>query len=149
MKIGELSRATGLTPSRIRFYEAAGLLTAVERQANGYREYASDAIKVLEIIASAQKNGFSLAEIKPLLPQPNTVKWKHDDLLRALRGKLVEIEAMQKRLAQNRKQVIDIIKSIEGRPEDLPCAEGLELVMSKIRRGASPVNKSTSVKPSG
>jgi len=31
MKIGELAERTGLTPSRIRFYERIGLLTLVER----------------------------------------------------------------------------------------------------------------------
>ncbi|WP_443111535.1 MerR family DNA-binding transcriptional regulator [Burkholderia sp. FERM BP-3421] len=44
MKIGELAERTGLTPSRIRFYERIGLLTAVERQTNGYRAYSSDAV---------------------------------------------------------------------------------------------------------
>ena len=28
MKIGELARRTGLAPSRIRFYEASGLIAA-------------------------------------------------------------------------------------------------------------------------
>lgn len=37
MKIGERAARTGPTPSRIRFYERIGLLTSVERQANGYR----------------------------------------------------------------------------------------------------------------
>lgn len=133
MKIGELSKETGLAPSRIRFYEAEGLLTSVERKANGYREYPPVAVKVLEIITCAQKNGFSLEEIRPLLPQPKTVKWQHDDLLRALRGKLEEIEEMQKRLAQNKRQVMAIIKSIEEKPENLRCADNLELVMSKMR----------------
>ena len=32
MKIGELAERTGLTPSRIRFYERIGLLTLVERK---------------------------------------------------------------------------------------------------------------------
>jgi len=38
MKIGELARRSRLTASRIRFYEAKGLLNAVSRKANGYRE---------------------------------------------------------------------------------------------------------------
>ncbi len=54
MRIGELARLSGLTASRIRFYEAAGLILAVERQANGYRDYPPEAVWILEIIASAQ-----------------------------------------------------------------------------------------------
>lgn len=48
MKIGELAKRSGLTASRIRFYEAAGLITAVERQSNGYRDYSPDAVWMLE-----------------------------------------------------------------------------------------------------
>ena len=40
MKIGELSRLTGLATSAIRFYEASGLLPSAERGANGYRRTA-------------------------------------------------------------------------------------------------------------
>jgi DNA-binding transcriptional MerR regulator len=35
MRIGELAERSGLTASRIRFYEASGLINAVERNANG------------------------------------------------------------------------------------------------------------------
>ena len=51
MKIGELARLSGVAASRIRFYEASGLLQPAQRQANGYREYAPDTLTRLEIIA--------------------------------------------------------------------------------------------------
>ncbi|MDR7057946.1 DNA-binding transcriptional MerR regulator [Pseudomonas koreensis] len=35
MRIGELAKISGLTPSRIRFYEARGLICSVARTANG------------------------------------------------------------------------------------------------------------------
>ena len=38
MKIGELARRSGLAASTIRFYESKGLLKAVSRQSNGYRD---------------------------------------------------------------------------------------------------------------
>jgi len=38
MKIGELAERTGLAPSKIRFYEAHGLIAPVQRRANGYRD---------------------------------------------------------------------------------------------------------------
>ena len=46
MKIGELARRTGLAPSRIRFYEASGLIAA-QRQSNGYRDYPAEAEQTL------------------------------------------------------------------------------------------------------
>ena len=47
MKIGELARRSGLTPSRIRFYERIGLLKTVDRQSNGYRTYPQQAVMIL------------------------------------------------------------------------------------------------------
>ena len=68
MKIGELASRTGLAASRIRFYEASGLISA-QRQANGYRRYPEQAVQTLGIISCAQQAGFSLDEIRRLLPQ--------------------------------------------------------------------------------
>ncbi|MGC9582281.1 UNVERIFIED_CONTAM: MerR family DNA-binding transcriptional regulator, partial [Salmonella enterica subsp. enterica serovar Typhimurium] len=50
MKIGELARLSGVAASRIRFYEASGLLQPAERQSNGYREYAPESVTRLQII---------------------------------------------------------------------------------------------------
>jgi DNA-binding transcriptional MerR regulator len=66
MKIGELAERTGLAPSKIRFYEAQGLIAPVQRQANGYREYLPQSVQLLEIIVTAQAGGFSLDEIRHL-----------------------------------------------------------------------------------
>ena len=68
MKIGELARLSGVAASRIRFYEASGLLQPAQRQANGYREYAPETLTRLEIILRAQNAGFSLDEIRAILP---------------------------------------------------------------------------------
>ncbi len=65
MKIGELASRTGLAASRIRFYEASGLISA-QRQANGYRRYPEQAVQTLGIISCAQQAGFSLDEIRRL-----------------------------------------------------------------------------------
>jgi DNA-binding transcriptional MerR regulator len=56
MKIGELARRSGLNASRIRFYEAKGLLNVVSRKANGYREYPAEALTILDIIVGAQRD---------------------------------------------------------------------------------------------
>ncbi|MWW73604.1 MerR family DNA-binding transcriptional regulator, partial [Pseudomonas aeruginosa] len=49
MKIGELAKLTGLATSRIRFYEASGLIRS-QRKANGYRDYAADTVWILELV---------------------------------------------------------------------------------------------------
>lgn len=132
MKIGELATRSGLAASRIRFYEASGLLSA-QRQANGYREYSEQAVQTLGIISCAQQAGFSLEEIRRLLPDANPQGWAHDEMLGSLLRKVGEIEAMQQRLAQNKAQLLAIIASIEGKPEGMPCSENAERVLANLR----------------
>ncbi|WP_423395932.1 MerR family transcriptional regulator [Burkholderia sp. LMG 21824] len=132
MRIGELAKLSGLTASRIRFYEAEGLLTAVERGTNGYRDYGDDAVWMLEIIASAQSAGFSLEQIRHLLPV-KAGNWQHDGLVEALERKVAEIEAMQKRLKENKAQLLVAIDSIKNRPTELNCSERTRWVMDRLR----------------
>lgn len=131
MRIGELAQLSGLTASRIRFYEASGLIKP-ERTANGYRDYSSGAVSMLAIIDSAQRAGFSLEEIRHLLPTGQGT-WNHDDLLNALRHKVAEIEAMQKRLKASRASLLVAIESIENRPEAVDCAERAKWVMGQLQ----------------
>ncbi|WP_322077012.1 MerR family transcriptional regulator [Burkholderia cepacia] len=133
MRIGELAKLSGLTASRIRFYEAEGLLTAVERGTNGYRDYGEDAVWMLEIIAGAQRAGFSLEQIRHLLPV-KAGNWQHDGLVAALERKVVEIEAMQKRLKENKAQLLVAIDSIRNRPTELNCSERTRWVMDRLRK---------------
>jgi DNA-binding transcriptional MerR regulator len=64
MRIGELARRSGLSVSRIRFYEARGVLPETPREANGYRSYGPDALVILNFVDRAQQLGFSLTEIR-------------------------------------------------------------------------------------
>ncbi len=132
MKIGELANRSGLAASRIRFYESRGLISA-QRQANGYRRYPEQAVQTLGIISCAQQAGFSLEEIRRLLPDANAEGWAHDQLLSSLQRKVVEIEAMQQRLAQNKAQLLAIIASIEDKPAGMPCTENAKRVMAQLR----------------
>ncbi|SDI26646.1 transcriptional regulator, MerR family [Pseudomonas delhiensis] len=133
MRIGELAKLSGLAPSRIRFYEASGLINSVERKANGYRDYAPDTLWILEIITGAQGAGFSLEEIRHLLPL-NPSGWKHDELLEGLKRKVGEIEVLQKRLAQSRAQLLVAIESIENKPEGMQCADNTQRVLDRLRQ---------------
>ncbi|MFP6847945.1 MAG: MerR family transcriptional regulator [Pseudomonas sp.] len=131
MKIGELATRTGLAASRIRFYEASGLINA-QRQANGYRHYPEQAVQILGIISCAQQAGFSLDEIRRLLPQADSQGLAHDELVISLRRKIGEIELMQQRLAQNKAQLLTIIATIESKPEGMACAKHAERVLANM-----------------
>jgi DNA-binding transcriptional MerR regulator len=132
MKIGELAERTGLTTSRIRFYERVGLLKSVERQNNGYRSYRDDAVLVLKLIATGQRAGFSLDELRTLLPR-DLANWEHGTLLDTLRRKVQDIEAMQAQLAQSKVQLVELMAQIEARPQDMDCAANARRVLSEMR----------------
>nr|BFD42487.1 MerR family transcriptional regulator [Pseudomonas sp. FFPRI_1] len=132
MKIGELAKISGLAPSRIRFYEASGLIKTVERKANGYRNYAADTEWVLKIIVDAQAAGFSLEEIRQLMPM-NAGGWQHEQLLSGLKQKVEEIEVLQQRLAENKAQLLLVIKGVEAKPEGMACADNAQLLINRLR----------------
>lgn len=133
MKIGELARLSGLSASRIRFYEAQGLIRQVDRLANGYRRYPANVLQTLKLIQCAQQAGFSLDELKTLLPDTVTGEFKHAELLAGLVRKVEQIEAMQVHLAQSRAQLLDLIQTIEARPEGLACEANAERVMASLK----------------
>ena len=131
MKIGELARRSGLAASRIRFYESRGLLPMVDRMPNGYRRYPTDAQLVLELIDTAQQAGFSLDEIRTLLPT-DLDKWDHTTLVETLRRKLTDIIALQARLAESKAQLQALLSDIESKPDDMTCAENARRVLSRM-----------------
>lgn len=131
MKIGELAKRSGLSQSRIRFYESIGLLKMVDRRPNGYRTYPPEALVALELIATAQKAGFSLDEIRTLVPG-DLDRWDHGALIPALRRKVTEIEELEIRLAGSKKQLVALIADIEAKPDDINCADNARRVLSRM-----------------
>ncbi|MFT3851107.1 MAG: MerR family DNA-binding transcriptional regulator [Propionivibrio sp.] len=132
MKIGELAERTGLATSRIRFYERIGLLKAVGRQANGYRSYPGDAVLALKLIATGQRAGFSLDELRALLPS-DLADWEHGTLLDTLRRKVRDIETLQAQLAQSKAHLVELLAQIEAKPQDMDCAANARRVLSEMR----------------
>ncbi|MGQ0711319.1 MAG: MerR family transcriptional regulator [Rhodoferax sp.] len=62
MRIGELAQKTGCSTDALRLYEERGLLRSL-RQDNGYRSYPAQAVDIVQVIRTAQRLGFTLAEI--------------------------------------------------------------------------------------
>lgn len=133
MKIGELAQLSGLSASRIRFYEAQGLIRQVERQANGYRRYPLQALQTLEIIQCAQQAGFSLEELKRLLPDVTTGAFKRDELMAGLERKVEQIEVMQQHLAQSKAKLLRVIEDIQAWPEGIACEANAERVLASLK----------------
>lgn len=134
MKIGELAQRSGLAPSRIRFYERIGLLKPAQREANGYRRYAEDAALLLQLVAAGQKAGFSLDELRAVLP-PDLGPWDAAPLLDALRRKVQDLDTLQAQLATSRAQLLAFITQIEQKPADVDCASHARQLLGRMREG--------------
>lgn len=67
LSIGDLSRATGVKPTTIRFYEAEGLLAAPARTEGGHRAYGQVHLDRLGFIRHARELGFAMPDIRELL----------------------------------------------------------------------------------
>ncbi|MBH48138.1 MAG: transcriptional regulator [Halobacteriovorax sp.] len=68
LTIGQLSKKCGITVETIRFYESKGLIPTPSRADNGYRYYVHESIDTLKFIQTIKSLGYSLNEIKELLP---------------------------------------------------------------------------------
>jgi DNA-binding transcriptional MerR regulator len=91
MAIGEVAERAGMSASRIRYYEARGLLPEPER-AGGKRRYGEEVFRRLAIIDAAQRVGFTLEEIRDLLGSRDELA--HERLRELALLKLPELDAL-------------------------------------------------------
>jgi MerR family transcriptional regulator, copper efflux regulator len=112
MRIGELSRRTRISSSRIRFYEKHEVLPQPTRDENGYRKYPDSAPKILELIDAAQQLGFSLSEIRAGLSEAAPNFPSRAAMVKALRGKLDHIDQHIKEVRARRRQIVKLLKEM-------------------------------------
>jgi len=89
-------------------------------------------LQTLNIIRSAQQAGFSLEELKQLLPAAGTGEFKHEELVEGLTRKVEQIEVMQQHLAQSKARLLEVIDSIQSKPEGMSCGANAERVLASI-----------------
>lgn len=67
LKIGEVSKRSGINIETLRFYEKSGLLDQPVRTYSNYRLYDESVLERLAFIKQAQVLGFTLVEIKQII----------------------------------------------------------------------------------
>lgn len=103
MRIGTLSRRTGIDHETIRFYEREGVLQAPSREANGYRRYENAHLERLLFVRHCRALEIPLSEIRQLLSllinpgadcdQIDTLIDHHLAAVHQRRAELVELES--------------------------------------------------------
>lgn len=132
MRIGLISKKTGLSTDAIRFYEKSGLIKKPMRSEGGYREYSLDTVAAIEFIAHCRSLDIPLTEIKKLLSvRSGSAKSCREanlviaDQLKKLRIRIVELKKLEKSLAG-----IQAVCNSEADPKDCAIIQSIE----KIRK---------------
>ncbi|WP_291272298.1 MerR family DNA-binding protein [Geothrix sp.] len=126
LKMGDLTKACGVSDQAVRLYERMGLLKPVGKTSKGYRIYDTGSVDTLRFIKQAQRSGFNLEEIRALLHTDiqddqacASMKGLLDQKIHALTERLVELQATKDVLQSLR-------KACEGEPGPL-CPAFLRL----------------------
>lgn len=96
--IGAAAKQAGVSVEALRYYEAAGLMPAVPRDASGRRRYDQAALDQLDIIVTMRGVGFSVQQVRRMLTakEPDGAA-ERIERARALLAELSEQIAEQRR----------------------------------------------------
>lgn len=113
MNISQFSKAHGVSTDTVRYYEKQGILSAPPRQDNGYRRYTPDHAAVLRFVRSAQALGFSLVEIRGILPQLAEGTFRRSDIEHVLHHKMAQIDVHIRQLQTLKKELKATFESLQ------------------------------------
>ena len=149
LKIGDVSRRSGVGVEALRFYEKSGLLDRPSRTYSGYRVYGEDVLERLAFIRQAQALGFSLDEIRQIVDDARKGQSPCDEVREIVRRRMEELDARLRELHRHRRElkatleewdkvgrapghICGLIESSEVGQAHHPKAEGLK----RGKRGA-------------
>ena len=105
LKIGEVSKRSGVGVETLRFYEKGGLLDRPSRTFGGYRVYGEEVLERLAFIRRAQALGFSLEEIKQIIEDARKGESPCDEVREIVRHRMEELDARLRELHRYRKEM--------------------------------------------
>jgi DNA-binding transcriptional MerR regulator len=102
LTIGELSKATGVATSALRYWEELGLLPAEER-VSGRRRYAPSAVDVVGEVLLLQDAGYTLREAREIITTHDERAWRAlaERKLAELDDRIAKAQAVRHALAHS------------------------------------------------
>jgi len=110
LKIGEVSKRSGIGIEALRFYEKSGLLDKPSRTFGGYRVYGPEILERLAFIKQAQALGFSLDEIKRIVDDARTGQSPCDEVREIVSRRLEELDERMRELRRYRKELAETLE---------------------------------------
>jgi Hg(II)-responsive transcriptional regulator len=106
MRIGTAAEQAGVNVQTLRYYERRGLLPVPPRRGSGYREFPTEAVRIVRFIKRAQDLGFTLDEIEELLRLRHhkrrdraRIRGVAERRVRQIDQKIAELQAMKRALS--------------------------------------------------
>jgi MerR family transcriptional regulator, copper efflux regulator len=146
-RVAELARRAGVTPSTVRFYERAGLLSPARRAANGYRVFDESALDELAFIQRAKGIGMSLEDIAGLVAvwPSGSCQSLQARMRMHLAGQISAVRLQRGELDTFERQLQTVLDRLSARdpgPErcgrGCSCETDLELGSDRTAPGAEP-----------
>lgn len=138
LKIGEVSKRSGLGIEALRFYEKSGLLDRPARTQSGYRMYSSDVLERLAFIKKAQVLGFTLDEIKGLIEHKRAGESPCVEVREVVQNRLDELDRKIKEMLAYREDLKNVLQewANEGDVEGHVCGliEGINFSSDSGKR---------------
>lgn len=119
-RIGQVTKALGLSADALRYYERIGLLPRVSRRGSGARAYNDGDLSRLRFIRRAQQMNFTLAEIAALLKMRGAPQNARPGVRRLTEKKLAEVESRLKDLNVLRRELKLLIGLCTGGKDGCP-----------------------------
>ena len=110
LKIGEVSRRSGIGVEALRFYEKGGLLDSPARTFSGYRAYGEEVLERLAFIKRAQALGFSLDEIRRIVDDARRGESPCDEVREIVRRRMAELDERLRELHRYRDELNSTLK---------------------------------------
>ena len=105
LKIGDVSKRSGIGVEALRFYEKSGLLDKPSRTFSGYRVYGEEVLDRLAFIRRAQALGFSLDEIRRIVDDARRGESPCDEVREIVRRRMEELDERLREMQRYRKEL--------------------------------------------
>lgn len=136
LRTGEVAARAGVNIQTLRYYERRGLLEVPERRASGYREYPTDAVRIIRFIKRAQGLGFTLTEVEELLRMRSDQTARCSEVRVAAQAKIDDIDRKLKSLRAMKRALGVLVSTCrnDASARECPILEALDEKNRKERR---------------
>jgi len=109
MKIGDVARAAGVSPSTIRYYEAVGIMPPAMRK-NGVRYYGADAVDELKILRFYRTAGIPIRGLASIVKHKPGTRARRDVWVDVLNARMVDLDSWIKNAERTRAMLEESIE---------------------------------------